>query len=183
MNTNLTYEIAKHILASLCVVKADFVNQAKAISIMDPYYLLKEKLAFNFDGEIVSNNVYGCQTNIGDKEFRMILADCTIDKETPEHCLFVELQDSPSYCVFFSEHAKDDTLIATNMTKKFWLPCPIDLQGTFLASMECIKSLAHIWSRCTKYTDQYKRLQSFIEYHDEYCSDEQEAVPNEGQEI
>ena len=179
MNINLTYEIARHIFASLCVVKSDFVKQDEAKSIIDPAYLLKEKVTFHIDDKTVSNNVYGCQTKIVDKDLRMLLADCTIEKEAPEYCLLIELQDSPPYGVYFAEHAKEDVLIATNMSKKFWMPCTIDLQATFLASMECIKDVTYIWSKCVKYTDQYKQLQAFISYHEEYYTEE----ANEGQEI
>src|ERR1700674_5006520 len=112
MNTKLTEQIVFHVLANLGVLPANFVNAETTRSLVDKSLLLSEKLAFEVDGETIRKNVYGCQLTIADnKEFKMLLADCTQDKEFPEFGLLVQLKDSPSFGVYFmqTEAASDPT--------------------------------------------------------------------------
>jgi hypothetical protein len=183
MNIDLTYQIAHHILSGLMVLQSDFVNQINCRALTDQQYLLPEKISFNDGDRIIDNNVYGCQMTFGGKEFKMILADCSSNKDNKEYCLFSQLNGSPPYCIYFNEKDKLETLIAVNSTKKFWMPCTIFIQATFLAGMENIKDVAYGWSKCAKYAEEYKQLKSFIDYHNSYCSDEDEEEENEGQEI
>lgn len=184
MNIELTNKIAQHILSGLCVLDADYVNHKDCRSLTDEQYLLPEKMSFAIDEDLINNNVYGCQMTFGGKIFKMILADCSTEKNCQEYCLFSQLQDAPAYGIFFDTQEKENTLIAVNSTKKFWMPCTIFLQATFLAGMEQIKDIAYGWNQCTKYSEEYKQLQSFISFHDEYCNETDiEEEDYEGQKV
>ncbi len=185
MNRYLAEQIAYHILANLGVLPADFVNHEVTKPIIDKQFVLPEKISLETqDGSVLRRNVYGCQVTIADtKEFKMLLADCTENKEFPEYCLLVQLKDAPAFGVYLmytglSEEPMDsEVLIAVSNDKKHWIPCSTYLQATFLAGMEQIRDLGFGWMKCSNYQEQYQQLLSFIKFHHGFY-----GATDEGQE-
>lgn len=185
MNQPLTEQIAYHIFASLGILPAPFINKESIKSILDKQYLLPEKVSFDVGGETVRKNIYGCQVSIANgKEFKLLAADCTQDKELPEYCLVVQLKDAPAYGIYliFTKMAKEPTdpevLIAVSTNREHWMPCSTYLQATFLAGMEQIKDIPVGWTKCRNYQEQYHELLTFIKFHHSYyeAPDEREEV-------
>jgi hypothetical protein len=181
MNRNLTEQIALHVLANLGVVSANFVNKEATQSIINKSYLLPEKISFEDNGQIVRKNIYGCQVSIADsKELRLLLADCTQDKEFPEFALLVQLKDAPAfgiYMIISNDQMDSEVLIAVSADKQNWMPCSVYLQATFLAGMEQLRDVGFGWTKATNYSEHHQQLLSFIKFHHNIY---QEA--NEGQE-
>lgn len=165
MNKILTAEIIKHIFSGLAIIESSFVNMNKTKSLMSKDFLLKETLSFEEDNMIISNNIWGCQLLIDKKEIKMLLGNCSQDKNYPEYCLLVQLKDSPSYALYFIEEDPLQSLIACSVDGNKWMQCSTYLQATFLAGMENVKDIALSWDRCTNYNSQYQSLQSFIKYY------------------
>lgn len=185
MNQHLTEQIAYHVLASLGVLPAPFINQDTIKSILDKQYLLSEKLSFEINGETVRKNIYGCQVGVSDgKELKLLVADCTQDKEFPEFCLVVQLKGAPAYGVYlvFTKLAQEPTdpevLIAVTTDRQHWMPCSTYLQATFLAGMEQIKDIPVGWTKLHHYQEQYHELLTFIKFHHSYYE-----VPDEREEV
>lgn len=185
MNRQLTEQIANHILANLGVLSASHVNKDTTKSLVDKQFVLPEKITFEVDGETVKKNIFGCQVTIADgKDFKMLLADCTQEKDLPEYCLLVNLKDAPCYGVYFvfpelaEEEVDSEVLIAVSTDKKHWMPCSMYLQATFLAGMEQIRDIPMGWGKCTNYQEQYQQLLSFIKFHHSYYEalDERQEV-------
>jgi hypothetical protein len=184
MNNKLTEQIAYHIFANLGVLPADFINQEMTKPINDKSYMLPEKVSFEIEGQLLRNNIYACQVTVADsKELRLMLADCTQEKEYPEFALMVQLKDSPTFGVYMiytknvEEKVDPETLIAVSTDKGNWMPCSTYLQATFLAGMEQIRDLGFGWAKSTKYFEMHQQLLSFIKFHQNiYWED------NEGQE-
>src|ERR1700722_18809613 len=100
MNDILTAEIAFHILANLGVLSSNFVNVETTKSLIDKNYLLPEKIIYQQDDQTINKNVFGCQVSItNNKDFKLLLADCTMDKNNPEYGLLVQLKGSPTFGV------------------------------------------------------------------------------------
>ena len=184
MNEKLTEQIAIHILSNFGVLPSEFVDLELTKSIIDKQYLLLEKLKFESeDGETIRKNVYGCQVSVGDKEFKLLLADCTQEKNVPEYCLLIQLKDAPAFAVYliFNQLVEDpplsEAMIAVNTDKKHWIPCTTYLQATFLAGMEQLRDVGFGWAKCSNYQELYAQLLTFIKFHDNYFE-----VTNEGQE-
>lgn len=185
MNPKLTEEIAYHILAHLGVLPSTFVNRDLTKSIIDKPYLLSEKISLETEnGDVLKKNIYGCQAKIGDvKEIKMMLADCTEDKQWPEYCLLVQLKDAPAFGVYLvysgqsEEKVDPEVLIAVSPDKEHWMPCSTYLQATFLAGMEQVRDSGFGWGKCTDYQELYKQLLSFIKFHHGFY-----GVSDEGQE-
>lgn len=186
MNRHLTEQITYHVLANLGVLPADFVNQEVTRPINDKQFLLPEKVSFESeDGRTIRNNVYGCQVTIADtKELKMMLVDCTEEKELPEFCLLVQLKDSPLFGMYFiftklsSEPIDSEALIAVNTDKKHWMPCSTYLEATFLAGMEQIRDLGFGWSKISDHSDMYKQALSFIKFHHGFYGEVDEGQEN-----
>lgn len=184
MNRSLTEEIAYHILANLRILPSTFVAPSNTQRLVDKQFLLSEKLSFEEDKQVTSRNVYGCQILVTDnKEFKMLLGDCTIDDDLPEYCLIVQLKDAPVFGLYlaFTRLLEDppdsEAMIAVSPDKKNWMPCSTYLQATFLAGMEQIKDLGFGWSKCSNYQELYEQLLSFIKFHSKFY-----GVEDEGQE-
>jgi hypothetical protein len=182
MNKVLTEQIVFHILANLGVLSAKFVNQEATQSMIDPAYMLPEKVTFEDEGKVIRKNIYGCQVTVADsKELRLLLADCTQDKQYPEYALLVQLKDAPAfgvYAIVTTEQVDSEVLVAVSTDKQNWMPCNMYLQATFLAGMEQIRDVGFGWGKATNYSEQYQQLMTFIKFHHNYYS--QEA--DEGQE-
>lgn len=174
MNDALTEEITYHILANLGVLPSTFVNLEKTRSLIDQQFLLPNKVSFEFDSETKKQNVYGCQISITDgKEFKILLADCSQEKEVPEYALLVQLKDAPAFGIYLSfnrlvnDPPEAEPMIAV-MSDKNWLPCTVYLQATFLAGMEQLRDLCVRWSKVKDYDTQYQNLLDFISFHSNY---------------
>ena len=175
MNQKLTEEIVYHVLANLGALPSSFVNQQITKSVIDKQFLLSEKLTFETeDGETLQKNVYGCQIQVGDKDLKLLLADCGQSKVFPEYCLFTQLKDAPAFGIFLvydvlgSEQFDSEAMIAVNVDAKHWIPCSTYLQATYLAGMEQLRDLGFGWTKCTNYQPQYAQLLSFIKFHNNY---------------
>src|SRR5271165_958574 len=175
MNPKLTEQICHHILANLGILPSDFLNVAETKSLTDKSFLLPEKISFEIEGRLVEKNIFGCQVSVtSQKEFKMLLADCTQEKDLPEYVLVAQLKDAPTFGVYliFNEIIKDadidpEAMIAVN-DSKHWMPCTTYLQATFLAGMEQLRDLSFGWSKCKDYQEMYSQLLSFIKFHDNY---------------
>lgn len=181
MNQKLTEQIANHILSNLGIVPSSFVDAGQTRSVMDKQFILSEKIKFELDGNVFSKNIYGCQVSVvGDQEFKLLLADCTQEKNIPEYCLVAQLKDAPAFGIYLISNSSVDAeaLIAVNSDKKHWVPCTTYLQATFLAGMEQLRDIGFGWSKCKNYKDLHEQLLLFIKYHDNYF-----GGYDEGQEI
>lgn len=183
MNNKLTEQIVYHIFAHLGVLPSTFVNRETTKSIIDKHFILPEKVSLEkTNGEVLRKNVYGCQVRLSDKEFKMLLADCTETEGWPEYCLLVQLKDAPAFGAYLIYTGSDDdvdpeSLIAVSPDKEHWMPCSTYLQATFLAGMEQVRDSGFSWEPCKDYKAQYQQLLSFIKFHHGFY-----GVPDEGQE-
>jgi hypothetical protein len=181
MNRKLTEQIAHHVLANLGVLPSDFVNQEITKSIIDKAFMLSEKISFETDEQVIRKNIYGCQVTVADsKELRLLLADCTQEKEYPEFGLLVQLKDAPAFGVYLihtNGKVDSEVMIAVSVDKINWMPCNTYLQATFLAGMEQIRDLGFGWSKATNYAEMHQQLLSFIKFHHNIYGED-----NEGQE-
>jgi len=179
MNIKLTEQIVHHILSNLGVLPSEFVDVEATRSIVDKAFTLPEKIVF--EGQKEKRNIYGCQVSVADsKELRLLLADCTQDKEFPEFALLVQLKDSPAFGLYMIHgrgKVDPEVLIAVSTDKEAWMPCNTYLQATFLAGMEQIRDLGFGWTKTTNYAEQHLQLLSFIKFHHGYYGED-----NEGQE-
>lgn len=183
MNPQLTEQIAYHVFANLGILPASFVNQEQTKSVADLQFLLPEKLTFQVEGgKDLQKNIYGCQIAITDtKDFKMLIADCTQEKDVPEYGVVLRLKDAPTFGVYliFNKLVEDppeaEALIAVCTDKKNWMPCTTYLQATFLAGMEQLRDLGFGWKKAAVYRDLYDQLLSFIKFHDLYFGGEDEG--------
>ena len=187
MNDILTAEIAFHILANLGVLSSNFVNVETTKSLIDKNYLLPEKIIYQQDDQTINKNVFGCQVSItNNKDFKLLLADCTMDKNNPEYGLLVQLKGSPTFGVhLIQDHNYElndllslQAIIAVNSDKKHWIPCSTYLQATFLAGMEQLRDLGSGWKKCDNYKDQYQLLLSFIKFQQQHFGGFDEGEEN-----
>lgn len=172
MNSKLTEQIVFHILANLGVLPSDFVNQDVTKSLLDKSHVLSEKVSFEIDNKVIRNNIYGCQVMVADsKELRLLLADCTQEKDFLEYALLVQLKDAPAFGVYMvytkkaEEKVDPEVMIAVSTDKDNWMPCSTYLQATFLAGMEQIRDLGFGWTKAQNYSELHKQLLSFIKFH------------------
>lgn len=176
MNDKLTEQIAYHVLANLGILPSDFINISETKRINDKQFMLPDKISFETeDGALLQRNMFGCQVLVTDKrEFKMLLADCTQEKDIPEYALIIQLKDAPAYGLYliFNRLVEDppeaEAMIAVNADKKHWIPCTTYLQATFLAGMEQLRDLTFGWSKCKDYKELHMQLLSFIKFHDNY---------------
>jgi hypothetical protein len=171
MNKPLMEEIAKHILAGIGVLPANHIDNNQIKSLMSKDFLLDNKIVFKADdGNYIKNSVYGCQINIEQKDFRILLGDCTQDKNIPEFCLLIQLDSSPAYGLYLvcDPSIDSEVLIAATVNNQHWIPCSTFLQATFLVAMERLKDLGLVWSKCTNYKQHYELMVSLITFHTAY---------------
>ena len=163
MNKKLEEEIIRHIFNNLGILKDISIDSKK---IIDKSYLLKEKLVFDIEEQQITNDVFGCEISIaGQKNFKILVGECSSDKAIPEYCLIVHFQDSPIYGAYLCDDKDSEPLIALNVDNKGWMPCSTFLQATFLAGMEQLKDVYLNWTHCTKYENEFKLMNSFIKFH------------------
>lgn len=178
MNKVLMEQITRHILASLGVIPSSFIDYNKSRALVTKEFLLDQKLVFkNEGGDLVKNPIYGCQVAIEKKDFKILLGDCSQDKNTPEYCLVTKLTDNPAYGLYLvnEESMDSEALIAVTINDKDWMPCTTFLQATFLAAMEQLKDIGMGWNKCTNYQSHYNMLLSMINFHTAYSGDGNEG--------
>lgn len=180
MNLNLRRQIIQHIFAGLAVIPSSFINMASSKSLMSQEFLLDDKLTFESDSGSVKNKIWGCQISSEQQELKILLGDCSQEKNVSEFCLIVQLKDSPIYGVYllvdeYEDDSEDEALLACSINGKNWLECNTYLQATFLAGMEQIKDLGLKWSKCSDYLEQYKTMVSFIKFVDELYKEKHEG--------
>lgn len=180
MNKALTQEIINHIFSGFAILQSSNFNSVKFKSLKSPDYLLSEKVSFEDDsGKLLKNNIWGVQFSIEDAYLKVLLADCSVDKETAEYALLVKLKGSPAYGLYSAYSLNENNavescpLIAVSVDDQNWMQCNTYFQATFLAGMENAKDVTYAPSNCTEYKEQYNLLLSFIKYHNHiYESDE-----------
>ena len=172
MNKDLLEQIVKHVFSNLMVIPSSHVNFNKSKSLADKEYLVPDVISFDVEGseEQQKNRVWGCQISAEQQEVKMLLGDCTEDKNFPEYALIMHLKDAPIYGVYLVNNLKDskvesDPMIAVSMDGKSWLECGTFLQSTFLAGMEQIRELGLAWHKASNYKNEYDALLSFINFH------------------
>jgi len=166
MNKVLMENIVRHVFSNLAVIPSAFVNIDKTKSLMSKEFLLNDTLSFENESGIVKNKIWGCQISADQQELKILLGDCSQEKQVPEYCLIVQLKDAPAYGIYLicnSENA--ESLIACTLSGKEWMECQTYLQATFLAGMEQIRDIGLSWNKCSDYKDQYDLMISFIDFH------------------
>lgn len=159
----LTHEIVNHIFQRLGILNRNLHHAY--ISILDNEFLLDKKICLlNDREEEIHNNMWSCKLKVEEKEFRILLADCSVDEEK-EYALIISLQDSPIYGCYLSSD-RESSLIA-NLLNEVWGESTIYVQASFLTGMEQIKDLSMPWIFNDKTNDLYDHLVSFIKYHNE----------------
>ena len=139
---------------------------------MSKDYLLPETLSFeDEDGIISSNKIWGCQLSADVQEIKILAGDCTMDPDSPEFCMLIQLKNAPAYGLYlsFKESYENPTdgicMIEYSLDYKGWLECNTFLQSTFLAGMEQLKEIGFAWNKASNYQPQYQSLLSFIKFH------------------
>jgi hypothetical protein len=167
MNKTLTKEIITHIYAHFAIVPSNFVNLEKTGSLMDPYYLLDEKINFEVEGVAHKSKIWGCQLVFDNQAIKILLADCSIDKNVLELAMIVQPKDTPTYGLYLTTDPDDSQpMIAVSPDNgKGWMECNIGLQATFLAAMEQLRDLHMSWNKCVDYKSSYDSMLSFLKFN------------------
>lgn len=168
MNHNLVNAIAYHIFSGLAIVPSNFINIHSTKPLTSKEYLLSETIPFTLDdGTDLKNKVWGCQLLYNQEEVKMLLADCTIEKDVTEYALLVALKGAPTYGIYLIMDSSQNVNanICFSMNGEGWLEAPTYLQGTFLAGMEQIKDIGLNWSKPSSYKEDFARLIKFIEFN------------------
>jgi hypothetical protein len=181
MNKNLTTQIINHIFYSFGVVPNNVIDFNTFNSIKSKQYLLDEKLSFLNDQEQeIKNNIWGLQLSVENKNFRVLIADCTTDSDVLQYTGIFHLEENPIYgiSVLYSSGFNPCPLIAVSLEGKNWMPCNTYLQATFLAGMENIKEIKFNWNKCVNYQQEHQALLSFIKFYDKFYEDVSEGQEN-----
>lgn len=160
----LTQEIVKHILTKLGVSNDNLHNAYN--SIMNDSFLMERQLVLiNEDNEEVSNQMWSCKISVEEKDFRLLLADCSTMGEQ-EYALIVALEGSPEYGVYYSITDPSACYIGC-LLNGFWVTSTIYMQASFLTGMEQIKDLSSPWVRNDRTDDLFEKLAKFVSHHEE----------------
>jgi len=187
MNLILREQIVRHVFANLGIVFSPFVNLDKSKSLASQDYLLPEKLSFqDSEGKDIQNKVWGCQISVDKSEVKMLLADCSQDKDLPVYALLIQMKDAPAYGLYlvYSDHlpaenqVDSEATIAFSMDGKSWMECGTYLQATFLAGMEQLRDIGIGWNKCANYQAQFESLQSFLKFQSNLQGDDDEGQEN-----
>jgi hypothetical protein len=172
MNKALLKEIVSHVYANFAVIPSNFVNLNKTSSLMEPKYLLKEKLTFEVDNSSHYGQMWGCQMAVSQMEIKVLLGNCTLDKEFPECSMIIQPKNAPTYGLYliynesFLESEDSQPMIAVSPDDgKGWIECNTGLQATFLAAMEQARDLHMTWKICSDYDNLYRAMISFLKFH------------------
>ena len=97
MNKVLLTEIVKHVLYNFGVLPSPNIDN-KTKSIMHDDYLLDKTISF----DSCEKEMWGCKVSFEQKDFTVILGNCTLDKECPEYCMVIQMQGAPAYALYIS---------------------------------------------------------------------------------
>lgn len=176
MNYQLMEDIIRHIFANLAIIPSTFVKIDSTKSLMSKEFILNDVLSFENESGIIKNKIWGCQISTEQKELKILLGDCSQDKEIKEYCLIVQLKDAPAYGIYLvCTKENSEPLIAFSLNNKEWMECQTYLQATFLAGMEQIRDVGLSWNKCTNYKEQYKLMMSFIDFHNSIYEEKYEG--------
>lgn len=172
MNLSLLKEIVSHVMANFGIIPSEFVNHKKTDSLLSPKYLLDERMYFESEGEQFTGKTWGCQISVAASEVRVMLGECTLNKEFPEFAMVIASKDAPVYGLYLcynemSIHPGDSEphlAVSTNAGKD-WMNCTTFIQATFLAAMEQVRDLKLPWVKVGEHKDLYQALLSFTNYH------------------
>lgn len=181
MNNVLMEQIIRHIFANFAIFSSTFVNQQKTKSLKTKEYLLPATLEFKSDNDTtIQNKVWGCQLSLNQQEMKILLGDCSLDKDSPEYCLIVNLKNAPIYGLYLSFINLEDNepLIACSLDGKEWMECSTYLQATFLAGMEQIRETGLAWNICSNFNEIRQHMISFIKFHNLVYEDKYERQEN-----
>lgn len=175
MNKKLLQEIIRHIFFNFAITSPELINFKKVKSLKSSEFFLEKKQIYDDN----DNNLWGCQISYESNEFKILLMDCSQDKDINEYALLISIKNSPTYGLYIidSDQVDDEPLIACSINNKDWMECNTYLQATFLAGMEQIKDLGFDWTKIKDYDKNYECLLSFINFHNNVYE-----VINEGQE-
>ena len=182
MNPKLRAEIVRHVFSNFGVIPSKYVNSEKTRSLMTKEWAVPETLSFeDEDGIISENKIWGCQLSADVQEIKVLLADCTQDRESPEFCLLVQLKNAPAYGIYldfnssFIESSDSACLLSYSMDGKTWVDCNTFIQATFLAGMEQIRETGFAWQKIANYKAQHQLLVNFIKHHSDIYEAEHEG--------
>lgn len=172
MNLFLRECIVKHILANFAIIPSDFVFLDKSKSLQSKEFLLPKTISFtDSNGSSLENRLWGCQASIDKQEVKILLADCSMDKEISEIAILVHLKGQPMYGLYYVNDEEAEALIAGSINGKEWLECNTYLQATFLAGMEKLKEFGLPWQKLTDYNDLVSHISFFIDFHSKLFGD------------
>lgn len=172
MNHFLLKEIVSHVMANFGVIPSIFVDHEKTNSLMDPAYLISEKILFEEEGRQYQGKIWGCQLSVAQTEVKVLLGECTTNLEFPQFALVLQSKDAPVYGLYLcyndlSNHPLDsEPDLSVSLNNKDWMDCNTFLQATFLAATEQVRELQLPWKKCIEYKEMHKALLSFMNYHD-----------------
>lgn len=168
MNLDLRSEIVKHVFSSFGIVPSKFVDESKSYSLLDDRFLLKEHIKFDSD---TTSYVWGCKLSAEQQELRVLVTDIPNDDLIIEKVMLVQLKDNPCYGLYLSidsttgESILEENLIACSLDGEQWLECNTFLQSSFLTGMEQVKEIGLTWNKSSDHKEEFRKLVSFIEYH------------------
>lgn len=166
MNRHLTEAMVEHIYESFSIMPSDFIN-LNSRPLINAAYLLTNKLRFEMDGQLVQHSVWGCQVNVGGKDFKVLLGDCS--DNTHAFAMVVCGKDLPTWGLYlrFDEEAKEAMIgcSVANDKNNSWLEASTFLQASFLAGMEQLRDSGLPWVQLTEHKEEFQRLLSFIKFH------------------
>jgi hypothetical protein len=171
MNQALLKEIVSHVMAHFGVIPSAFVDHKRTNSLMDPSYLVSEKIVFEEEGQQYQGKIWGCQLSVSQTEVKVLLGECTTDPEFPEFALVLQSKDAPAYGLYLcynevSNHPEDsEPDLSVSLNGKDWMDCNTFLQATFLAATEQVRELLLPWKKCVEYKEMHAALLSFMNYH------------------
>jgi hypothetical protein len=172
MNLALLKEIVVHIYANFAIIPSNFINLKTTDSLMNPRYLLNQKITFEEEGIAYHGKVWGCQMAVGSQEIKILLGDCTIDKEFPEFTMIIQPKNAPTYGLYLmhnelsTEPGDSHPMIAVSPDEgKGWIQCNTGLQATFLAAMEQARDLRMTWQECEEPKPLHQAMVSFLKFH------------------
>lgn len=169
MNPLLTKEICRHTLVNLGVISHSEIHISSSEHLNSRKYALPETVEFQLENEdSLQCIVWGCMAKLNEFEIKILLVDCSIDKEE-EYCLLVQIKGNPIYGFFFS-HESHINMIAYN-SDSGWIKCTPVMEGAFLCGMESLKDQPLVYEKCTDYEELYKLTLSFIKYHSKILED------------
>lgn len=171
MSKNLLQEIINHIFNGFSILNP--LDNGKFKSLKSSEYLLSDKLSFEDEaGNLLKNNVWGVQFKLENNDFKILLGDCSVDKNVLEYALVVKLAENPAYGLYSAYSTTDKVidscpLIAVSVDNQNWMTCNTYFQATFLAGMETAKDLAYTATYCSNYQEHFNILTSFIKFHNQ----------------